>query len=95
MTTTDELEHLATEYVEHIERSVPAVLVVVRSADELRRAPVVTARITRATGTFLVRRSPVQLWARRAYSSRPFRRGFRLSPTRRLNRALESPVPAR
>jgi hypothetical protein len=37
MTTTDELEHLATECMEHIERSVPAVLVVVRSADELRR----------------------------------------------------------
>jgi hypothetical protein len=48
MTTTDELEALAAQYVEHIERSVPAVLVVVRSADELRRAPiVVTARITR------------------------------------------------
>ena len=47
MTTTDELEHLAAEYVEHVERSVPAVLVVVRSADELRRAPIVTARITR------------------------------------------------
>jgi hypothetical protein len=48
MTTTDELEHLAPEYVAHSERSVPAVLVVVRSADELRRAPiVVTARITR------------------------------------------------
>jgi hypothetical protein len=44
MTTTDELEHLATEYVDHSERGVPVVLVVVRSADE----PAEVRRVSRA-----------------------------------------------
>jgi hypothetical protein len=47
--TGNELEALATEYVDHSERGVPVVLVVVRSADE-------PAEVRRVSGADYARR---------------------------------------
>lgn len=65
--TGNQLEAICYRVRGDSERSVPAVLVIVRSADEPAEVRSCEPRGSHAAAlTFLVRRSPVQLWARRA-----------------------------